>query len=169
LSLHSALGAAERRRARFASFITAGLVLSGLPLVSLVPATAASAAPACKSSARPDAKSARALARTCAKPVLVTDERTETTTVVANADGTYTSTEYADPHYVRMIDGTWRVVDTNLHEQPDGSFGPIASPSPVSLSSGGDAGIALTAAISLTLVAIAPFAGGAAIKAAREG
>jgi heme exporter protein B len=37
------------------------------------------------------------------------------------------------------------------------------------LSSGGDAGIALTAAISLTLVAIAPFAGGAAIKAAREG
>jgi len=142
LSLHSALGASERRRARFASFITAGLVLSGLPLVSLVPATAASAAPACKSSARPDAKSARALARTCAKPVLVTDERTETTTVVANADGTYTSTEYADPHYVRMIDGTWRVVDTNLHEQPDGSFGPIASPSPVSLSSGGDAVLA---------------------------
>jgi len=37
------------------------------------------------------------------------------------------------------------------------------------LSSGGDAGIALTAAISLVLVAIAPFAGGAAIKAAREG
>jgi heme exporter protein B len=37
------------------------------------------------------------------------------------------------------------------------------------LSSGGDGGIALTAAISLALVAIAPFAGGAAIKAAREG
>ena len=37
------------------------------------------------------------------------------------------------------------------------------------LSTGGDAGIALTAAISLVLVAIAPFAGGAAIKAAREG
>ena len=37
------------------------------------------------------------------------------------------------------------------------------------LSTGGDAGIALTAAISLVLVAIAPFAGGAAIRAAREG
>lgn len=37
------------------------------------------------------------------------------------------------------------------------------------LSTGGDAGIALTAAISLALVAIAPFAGGAAIRAAREG
>lgn len=37
------------------------------------------------------------------------------------------------------------------------------------LATGGDTGIALTAAISLLLVAIAPFAGGAAIRAAREG
>ena len=36
------------------------------------------------------------------------------------------------------------------------------------LSTGGEAGIALTAAISLLLVAITPFAGGAAIRAARE-
>ena len=37
------------------------------------------------------------------------------------------------------------------------------------LSTGGGAGIALTAAISLLLAAITPFAGGAAIRAAREG
>jgi heme exporter protein B len=37
------------------------------------------------------------------------------------------------------------------------------------LSTGGASGIALTGAISLLLVAIAPFAGGAAIRAAREG
>lgn len=37
------------------------------------------------------------------------------------------------------------------------------------LATGGDTGIAFTAAISLLLVAIAPFAGGAAIRAAREG
>lgn len=37
------------------------------------------------------------------------------------------------------------------------------------LSTGGEGGLALTAAISLLLVAIAPFAGGAAIRAAREG
>ncbi|MEO6041957.1 MAG: heme exporter protein CcmB [Croceibacterium sp.] len=37
------------------------------------------------------------------------------------------------------------------------------------LSTGGTAGIALTAAISLLLVAIAPFAAGAAIRGAREG
>jgi heme exporter protein B len=38
-----------------------------------------------------------------------------------------------------------------------------------SLSTGGEGGLALTAAISLVLVAIAPFAGAAAIRAAREG
>ena len=37
-----------------------------------------------------------------------------------------------------------------------------------SLSTGGEGGIALTGAISLLLVAIAPFAGGAAIRASRE-
>lgn len=37
------------------------------------------------------------------------------------------------------------------------------------LSTGGEAGLALTTAISLLLCAIAPFAGGAAIRAAREG
>jgi heme exporter protein B len=36
------------------------------------------------------------------------------------------------------------------------------------LSTGGASGLALTAAISLVLVAIAPFAGGAAVRAARE-
>ena len=38
-----------------------------------------------------------------------------------------------------------------------------------SLSTGGSSGLALTAALSLLLVAITPFAGGAAIRAAREG
>ena len=38
-----------------------------------------------------------------------------------------------------------------------------------SLSTGGEGGLALTGAISLLLVAIAPFAGGAAIRSAREG
>ena len=37
------------------------------------------------------------------------------------------------------------------------------------LATGGASGLALTAALSLVLVAIAPFAGGAAIRAAREG
>ncbi|MBV1916689.1 MAG: heme exporter protein CcmB [Sphingomonadaceae bacterium] len=38
-----------------------------------------------------------------------------------------------------------------------------------SLSTGGDSGIALTAACSLVLIAIAPFAGGAAVRATRDG
>lgn len=36
-----------------------------------------------------------------------------------------------------------------------------------SLSTGGEAGIALTAAVSLVLIAVAPFAGGAAVRSAR--
>lgn len=37
-----------------------------------------------------------------------------------------------------------------------------------SLSTGGESGIALTAAVSLVLLAVAPFAGGAAVRAARD-
>jgi heme exporter protein B len=37
-----------------------------------------------------------------------------------------------------------------------------------SLSTGGESGVALTAAVSLVLLAIAPFAGGAAVRAARD-
>jgi heme exporter protein B len=37
-----------------------------------------------------------------------------------------------------------------------------------SLSTGGESGVALTAAVSLVLMAVAPFAGGAAIRAARD-
>jgi len=37
-----------------------------------------------------------------------------------------------------------------------------------SLSTGGDSGVALTGACSLVLLAIAPFAGGAAVRAARD-
>ncbi|MCB2048723.1 MAG: heme exporter protein CcmB [Novosphingobium sp.] len=37
-----------------------------------------------------------------------------------------------------------------------------------SLSTGGDSGLGLTGAVSLVLIAIAPFAGGAAVRAARE-
>jgi heme exporter protein B len=37
-----------------------------------------------------------------------------------------------------------------------------------SLSTGGGSGVALTAAVSLVLLAIAPFAGSAAVRAARD-
>ena len=50
---------------------------------------------------------------------------------------------------------------------------PLATPLLIfgagSLSTGGEGGLALTGAISLVLLAIAPFAGGAAVRAAREG
>jgi len=121
-------------------FLTVGLVATGAVALTVSAADPASAA--CSATSRPDAVSALAFARACAKPVLITGERTENTTTVANANGSFTSTEWDDPHYVRMIDGTWRTVDTTLQLQSDGSYGPIASPNPVSLSGGGDATLA---------------------------
>src|SRR3569623_1185064 len=54
-----------------------------------------------------------------------------------------------------------------------GEHSPLAVPSLVvgagALATGGASGLALTAAISLVLAALAPFAGGAAVRAAREG
>jgi hypothetical protein len=56
-----------------------------------------------------------------AKPVLIASAHTDTTTVVANADGSFTSTEWAVPHWVLKADGTWRTVDTTLKTNVDGS------------------------------------------------
>ncbi|MFB9695148.1 LamG-like jellyroll fold domain-containing protein [Amorphoplanes digitatis] len=57
---------------------------------------------------------------------------------MANVDGSFTSTEWTKPHWMRKSDGTWRDVDTTLRKNVDGSVSPIASPYPVTLSGGGD-------------------------------
>jgi hypothetical protein len=119
-----------------------GIVVVALGAAGLTLSTTGVAQAACAAGSRADARAATALAKACGKPVLVEAERTENTTVVANADGSFTDTEWDDPHYVRMIDGTWRTVDTTLQPQADGSYGPVASPNPVSLSGGGNAVLA---------------------------
>jgi hypothetical protein len=67
---------------------------------------------------------------------LIGSARTETTAVLANTDGSFTSAEWAFPHCVLQADGTWRTVDTTLHTNVDRSVSPIASPKPVTLSGG---------------------------------
>jgi len=103
---------------------------------------AAPASAACTSLIRPDAKAATALAKACRKPVLISSARTTTTTVVANVNGSFTSTEWAVPHWVLTADGSWRTVDTTLHVNVDGSVSPVASPNPVTLSGGGNSVLA---------------------------
>ncbi|GHG37040.1 LamG domain-containing protein [Streptomyces zaomyceticus] len=61
---------------------------------------------------------------------------TETTQIVANADGSFTSTTTLMPVRVRK-DGNWVPVDATLHSNADGSWSPTATPHGVSLSGGG--------------------------------
>lgn len=70
------------------------------------------------------------------EPVTIEGATTETETVVANPDGTYTTTISAEPERVRDEDG-WRDIDTNLAPVGDVVV-PEAAPGDVELSAGGD-------------------------------
>ncbi|MEV6843001.1 LamG-like jellyroll fold domain-containing protein [Actinoplanes sp. NPDC051411] len=57
--------------------------------------------------------------------------------MTANPDGSFTSTEWATPHYVHEADGAWHTIDMTLHANSDGSISPVASSNVVVLSGGG--------------------------------
>ncbi|WP_159026429.1 LamG domain-containing protein [Streptomyces vietnamensis] len=61
---------------------------------------------------------------------------TETTEIVANADGSFTSTTSLMPVRVRK-DGAWVPVDATLRQNEDGTWSPKATPHGVALSGGG--------------------------------
>ncbi|WP_089106954.1 LamG domain-containing protein [Streptomyces hyaluromycini] len=66
---------------------------------------------------------------------------TETSTVTANPDGTFTSTTNVMP--VRVLkDGTWTPVDATLATNADGTLSPKATPNDVTLSGGGSGPLA---------------------------
>jgi hypothetical protein len=70
-------------------------------------------------------------------PVEIGAFRSETRSVLANPDGTFTDQQYAEP--VRVLrDGTWVDADANLQPQPDGSFAPKAAAFGIRVSNGGD-------------------------------
>jgi RHS repeat-associated protein len=89
----------------------------------------------------PDTASAAASALTKNKPVEDLSERTETSTVVVNPDGTRTLSQYQIPVRVKR-DGEWLNVDATLAKQSDGTYRPKASASDVVIFGGGtkDAG-----------------------------
>jgi hypothetical protein len=63
--------------------------------------------------------------------------RSETRSVFANPDGTFTDQQYAEP--VRVLrDGTWVEANADLEPQPDGSFAPKAAAFGLRVSGGGD-------------------------------
>jgi hypothetical protein len=131
----------HRHRPRKAGLVT-GLValLAGY---AVVPGTDESfAAPAMERVAeekplRQTERDAFAHAKATNAPVEIGVFRTETRSVFANPDGTFTDQQYAEP--VRVLrDGTWVDADANLEPQPDGSFAPRAAAFGIRVSGGGD-------------------------------
>jgi hypothetical protein len=70
------------------------------------------------------------------EPVEIPDRTTETSQTFANPDGSLTDKVSNSPVRVRQGDN-WRAVDTTLEFRPDGSVGPKAALSDITLSAGG--------------------------------
>ena len=65
-----------------------------------------------------------------------TSQRTETTQVFANPDRTFTAEIYPAPVRMERKDGSWDDIDLDLVKRADGSWGPKASPTDVSIGGG---------------------------------
>jgi RHS repeat-associated protein len=90
---------------------------------------------------RPDEASAKVAARLNGHRVEITSQRTETTQVFANPDGTLSMEQAARP--VRVQRGeTWVPVDTRLRATEGGGVEPVATAIGVRLSSGGTGALA---------------------------
>ncbi|MBM0206319.1 VCBS repeat-containing protein [Micromonospora sp. STR1s_5] len=85
----------------------------------------------------PQPAAAARMAEDCDRRVEVTSQRTETTQVYVNADGTSTVEQHAYPQRARRADGGWTALDPTLVKAPDGTLMPKASAVAVSFSAGG--------------------------------
>ncbi|WP_249227151.1 LamG-like jellyroll fold domain-containing protein [Kutzneria sp. CA-103260] len=89
----------------------------------------------------PSETSAAAQARRTGAAVEVADEGSETRTVVANPDGTFTMSSHIEPIRVRR-DNAWTPVDTSLKPTAEGLLAPAASTEDMKFSNGGNAPLA---------------------------
>jgi hypothetical protein len=86
----------------------------------------------------PQENTALTEAQRTGQPVPVDGELTETSTVLANPDGTLTLRSHAKPVRTNK-DGSWHDIDTGLVRAADGTLSPAATPVDVSFSAGGSA------------------------------
>lgn len=114
-------------------------LIAGLPCIT-TPAAAATptADPATSAAATPEETSASEQAQATGQPVLVPADTTETQTVVANPEGTFTLHANAAPVRAQLPDGTWAPIDTTLHTTAAGRLSPANTAQDMSFSAGGD-------------------------------
>jgi RHS repeat-associated protein len=108
-----------------------------LPAEATAALPAEPAAPAADNSERPDAVSAMVTARVTGERVEDLSQRTESSVVFANPDGTWTSEATTEPERVVDEEGEWHEVDTTLLET-EGGLSPAHAASDLRLSVGGD-------------------------------
>ena len=111
-----------------------------LPVAHAAPVTTPAGPPANAAQTPAETTAAAQAHRTGAK-VEVADDGTETRTVVANPDGTFTMSSYTRPVRVKRGAG-WVPVDTSLKPTADGLLAPAASAEDVKFSNGGNAPLA---------------------------
>ncbi|MEU4427180.1 RHS repeat-associated core domain-containing protein [Actinoplanes sp. NPDC024001] len=103
-------------------------------------APATPTAPDCSLAAQPDEARASAAAKACGKAVENEAARTETQSVHANPDGSWTATVAAGQLRTRNAAGDLVPIDLNLHTRADGSVEPAAHPGGLRLSGAAGAG-----------------------------
>lgn len=128
------------RRARHPNGLRPLTLIQGLIAALTVSTLSAPTVPAWAEDATPTSDNSLLVAQQQAvssgKAVTVDSLTTETSEVVANADGTFTNTTSLTPVRVRQ-DGKWVPVDATLRQNSDGSWSPTASPHGIALSGGG--------------------------------
>lgn len=127
-------------RVRFrtvSSALAGALVVGGVQITVAAPAPVMAVAAVADVKERPDTISAMVSARVSGHRVEDLSQRTETTQVFANPDGTWTSEEAPGPVRVQDAAGGWHDIDTTLVER-DGALEPTYAASDVKLSDGGD-------------------------------
>lgn len=142
-----------QERARSIPVLAVATSVALVSTVLAVPGDAASAVPArpdrptspvapdtACADRQPDASSAIATARACAKQVENLAARTETYEVSANPDGTWTAKLHAGPVRMRDSRGELISIDLTMRAEADGSVAPIAHPNGLTLSGAAAAG-----------------------------
>ncbi|MCT9075020.1 LamG-like jellyroll fold domain-containing protein [Streptomyces fulvoviolaceus] len=132
-----------RRRTVAAATALAALLATGLSAVPAVgqaamAASEASGTDTSDSTPSLSASAAQAKAAESGDPVEILSLRDESSTTVANPDGTFTTNKYVQPVRTR-VNGKWTDIDTTLVKQKNGTYAPKAALSGMAFSGGGDA------------------------------
>ena len=131
----------NRRLIPVATALTMAMALSGTPALAATGTPSAAPAKHAEAPAQTAALTqdqALKQAQSSGKAVAIPADETPTSSLTANPGGSLTLTSYAQP-VRKEVGGSWHPLDATLKKNPDGTFSPTLSASPLTLSGGGTA------------------------------